>query len=523
MIHRHLIARLIGLVCLIAIVGGMTVRASTIFLPLVLKTEPTATPSSPSPFGFETNPGRITSAALQERARALGASWIRLKSVNWRDVQPQEGTPVAQWNWEALETFEQEVLAAQALGLTPIAMVFKNPDWAMEPYTHPSTGLPAYAPCGPVDEAHFGAFATFLRELAARYSQPPYNVHYWELGNEPDVDPVLTAPAPGTEGYGQQEYFGCWGRIRKKDQPDEVDPYYGGEHYGRMLTAVAPEIRQADPQARIIIGGLLLDHPVTEDPTTEGLPEKFLEGILKADPSGASFDAVGFHAYPWYSWEEGSRTDTDTHSDTWKDTWPGVTLGKIAYIHQVLAEGGAADKPLFLTEAAMILWSDPANPPADDAILPDFLQAQADHVVRQASRALSAGVQVYCWYTLHRSGWFSSGLLNADLTPRPVYTAYQQFAEQTSQRQGDPPDPPTDVSAAYDGPIEAYRFRTASAFVDVLWATDGNTIAYLNVPRSAFAAYDRDGAEKELIRTTLSTKIQDVGVSPVYVWHNGDE
>jgi hypothetical protein len=520
MTRRFLVVmRLIGLACLLALVGGVTVRASTVFLPLILKTELPGPPRPSSPFGIETNPGRIAAPALQERAQALGASWIRLKSVNWRDVQPQEGVPIEQWNWDALKTFEQEVLAARELGLIPIAIVFQNPDWAMEPYTHPVTGQPAYAPCGPVAEAHFGAFATFLRELAARYSQPPYHVHHWELGNEPDVDPVLTAPPPNAEGYGQQEHFGCWGRIHTKDNPNEIAPYYGGEHYGKMLNAVAPEIRRADPEAQIIVGGLLLDHPATEDPAAEGRPERFLEGILVADPTGASFDAIAFHAYPWYSWEQGSQVDTDAHNDTWATPWAGVTLGKVAYIRQVLATRGLEAKPLYLTEAAMILWSDPATPPTDDSLPPDFLQAQADHVVRQAARALSAGVEVYCWYTLHRSGWFSSGLLNGDLSPRPVYTAYQQLVEQTSQSLD---DTPVDVSAAYDGPVEAYRFRTDTVFVDVLWATDGNTMAYLDVPRSAFAAYSRDGAEKELIRTNLSTKVQGVGVSPLYVWHTGD-
>ena len=35
-----------------------------------------------------------------------------------------------------------------------------------------------------------------------------FDVHYWELGNEPDVDPILVNSSSG---------FGCWGDI---DDPD---------------------------------------------------------------------------------------------------------------------------------------------------------------------------------------------------------------------------------------------------------------------------------------------------------------
>ena len=62
---------------------------------------------------------------------------------------------------------------------------------------------------------------------SARYSVPPYNVHMWEIGNEPDVGSIC----------GGDSEFGCWG--------NPADAYYGGGAYGEMLKRVYPGIKQA--------------------------------------------------------------------------------------------------------------------------------------------------------------------------------------------------------------------------------------------------------------------------------------
>ena len=66
------------------------------------------------------------------------------------------------------------------------------------------------------------AFAGFMRDLVARYSVPPYNIKYWEIWNEEDVDPSLVGPTSG---------FGCWG--------DATDPYYGGGGYAEFTCVPA--------------------------------------------------------------------------------------------------------------------------------------------------------------------------------------------------------------------------------------------------------------------------------------------
>ncbi len=444
---------------------------SQVYMPIVHKTRPKTI------YGFETSPGRIANDALLQRAKELDSYWVRIKTVHWREVQPTEG---GAYDWSALETFEKELAAVNEAAMTPIVIVHQNPDWATIPNSD--------AVCAAVDESHFDDYARFFAALVARYSQPPYNVHYWELGNEPDVDPDLM-----TEML--HSHFGCWG--------DTEAPYYGGTHYGKMLQAIAPAIKQQDPQATIIIGGLLLDKPVTEDPGL-GKPELFLKGILEQD-RGNSFDAIAFHAYPWYT---SSDVDDDMDHKFWGE-YGGATLGKIAYIKNMLQEYGVS-KPLYLTEGSMLYWSDPNNPVLpDDEIPADFQQTQAAHLVRQVTRALDAGVEAYSWYTLHRSGWNYTGLLNGNNSPRPAYTAYAFYIDMIGDSR------PVQTSD-YGDMVYAYRFDQGTRIVDVVWKKTGGE-QIVDVPSDVLqAVYQLDGTTQETVDTGATQKVK-TSLMPVYI------
>ncbi len=141
-----------------------------------------------------------------------------------------------QYYYEWPEKEGQEVAVLSAYGLTPIAVIHNAPDWAQ--------ASPGSA-CGPVHPDAMVDFARFLTAAVTRYSQPPYNVHHWEIWNEPDAPLV-----PEDKGWG------CWGR------PDL--PNWGGEAYAELLRVAYPAIKAADPSATVIMGGLLLGCP--QDP-----------------------------------------------------------------------------------------------------------------------------------------------------------------------------------------------------------------------------------------------------------------
>lgn len=115
-------------------------QTSTVYLPAVMKPKPV------SMFGVETSSGMLASNSVLVRATELNPTWVRLKSVNWRFVQPQQG---GAYDWSALATFEKELVAAAQAQLTPIAIVHQNPDWATIPYQDAS-GQTVHAACGAV-------------------------------------------------------------------------------------------------------------------------------------------------------------------------------------------------------------------------------------------------------------------------------------------------------------------------------------------------------------------------------------
>lgn len=448
-------------------------ETNRLYLPLVMRAaDPILT--RPEPFGVEASPGRLASTQVRQRAGQLKSTWVRFNTVSWRDVQPTRELPVADWNWQAesMQKFEQEVKAAATLGLTPTVIVDDAPAWAT---IHETS-------CGALREDRFQDFARFMQELIKRYGKPPYNVRYWELGNEIDVDYRLVQ---------KDNLFGCWG-VKE-------DAYYGGEHYGRMLNVVTPAMKRVDPNAQVLIGGLLLNSPNTTDPGS-GRPELFLEGILRAG-AGANFDFVPFHAYPPY---QGRMFDSDLQDTRWADRG-GMTLGKASFLRETMQRYGV-EKPLMLNEAGLLYYGD------QNAVPDDFLQTQADYIVRLFARSLSVDIKAVMWYTLNGPGWRNSGLLDQQQQPRPVFVAYQQLIRQAQQAIDT-----REVSAEYGSGIEAYRFRKFSRNVDVLWSQNGAARQF-TVPTGSFlAAYTRDGAKLEPVSQSDQVLRFEVGSSPVYI------
>jgi hypothetical protein len=246
-----------------------------------------------------------------------------------------------------------------------------------------------------------------------------------------------------------------------------------------------------------------LDKPVTTEPGL-GNPELFLKGILEED-RGNSFDIIAFHAYPWYTSPD---KDDDLEHQYWAD-YGGATLGKIAYINNMLAAYGIS-KSLFLTEGSMLYWSDPNSPTLPDSEIPaEFLQAQAAHLVRQLTRSLSMGVEAYSWYTLHKSGWFYTGMLNGDLSPRPVYTAYAFYIDMIGESR------PVQTND-YGDMVFAYRFDQGSRIVDVVWKQTGGT-QVVDVPSDKLqAVYGLDGTTHSTVDTGATHKVETT-LTPVYI------
>jgi hypothetical protein len=404
-----------------------------------------------------------------------GITWTRRNSLLWHLVEPVKGDR----NWLAVESLESELIEASALGLKTILIVRGTPDWAQK--------VPGYN-CGPVREDQLITMGDFIYDAVRRYSQPPYNIEYWELGNEPDVNVLSAKP---------NMQYGCWG--------DDSDVNFGGGYYAEMLKVVYPRIKSADPQAQVLIGGLLLDcDPVTPPEVQAGSgqykdckPATFLEGVL-SNGGGEFFDGVAFHAYDYYLGNEGQYGNYNWHS-SWDVTGP-VLNAKVNYLRDLLERYGNDDKYLLNSEGALICGSTGKEPACTTE---SFNMTKASYLVQSYTTARALGLLANIWYDLN--GWRGSGLVDNEGNPKPAFNA---LIFNTSIMKG--ADYVAEIQD-YEG-VVGFSFESTDSVIWLMWSSDGlNNIIKPDTPPDRL--YDLFGSE-----SSGYTEIS-IGYSPIYlVW-----
>lgn len=438
--------------------------------------EPTATfvpePAAPMHGVFIKDFVPVAEDDLLQQTRV---KWARFDKFHWDVIEPAN-IAASEYDWSVVDV--EGLRVASENGVEVIATILFTPEWAQK--------YPGIA-CGPIAEGALGEFADFMQALVSRYSQPPYNVKYWELGNEPDVDHNGVPPRIG---------FGCWGEVD--------DAYYGGGYYAEMLKVVYPSIKAADPQAQVLIGGLLLDcDPVNPPETQPGSGElkncassKFLEGIL-TNGGGDYFDGVSFHAYDYYAATPGKYSNSNWHG-AWDTSGP-VLIPKTRFIRSVLGSYGYNGKFLVNSEVALICGRDGKE---DYCQAEEFELTKAYYLAQSFAAARAEGLRANIWYSL--KGWRGSHLVDEELQPGPAYQAYSFSADLLND-------------AAYAGDITAfpgvrgYQFVKDEARIWLLWALDDATHA-VHLDEQPSAIYDVMG------KAFPTSQDINVTVAPVYVY-----
>lgn len=413
--------------------GEHALAETTVYLPIIYRSYPYQ-----SIFGVETQD--MDSYTIDVSAK-VGAYWLRMPPFSWAAIEPVRTSPPT-YHWETVN--EAALRQANLSGMKVIATIRLTPTWAQK--------VPG-SYCGPVAPEALDEFAEFLANLVRRYSAFPYNVQYWEIGNEVDVHPGLVAP---------DSIFGCWG--------DYYDAYYGGGYYAEMLKVVYPAIKAVDPQAQVMVGGLLVICDPTNPGTNDCNPANFLEGILKA--GGAPyFDIVSFHAFAFYMYGK-----IFENLPTWGPRG-GNVMGKVNFLYEVMARYGV-NKPLMMTEASLLCIEDQpeCNPIGDD-----FKNAQADYVAMLYTRTWNANLLGTIWYQMEMPGWRSSGLYG-----KPAFDAYQFLAKELKGARLIRP-----LDQLYAG-VAGFEFMRDDTRIWVLWAPD-RTDHWINLPPSLHKVYDRVG------------------------------
>jgi hypothetical protein len=401
--------------------------------------------------------------------------WMRSNQIFWDEIEPQRTDPPT-YDWSVVD--EAALANTGSSGMRTILVVQYAPGWAQR--FSPSA-------CGPISEDALERFGQFMNALVSRYSQPPYNVHFWELGNEPDV---------AREDVQPRSIFGCWG--------DKNDPYFGGGYYGEMLRAIYPQVKAADPESQVIVGGLLLDCDPVDPPEREPgvlrncIPAQFLEGIL-LNGGGDFFDGVSFHSYDFYLSELGKYANGNWHS-SWDTTGPSL-IAKTRFLQDVLAKYGYEEKLLMNTEMALICGRDGTEPECQTE---DYQTTKAYYIAQAAITGMAVGLDANTWYSLY--GWRGSALINRELQPSPAFQSLLATSEHL--------DRSIFVGELADFPgIQVYEFEKDGNRNWLLWSEDGaaHSVSLPEMPASIRDVFGEELAASQEITITMA---------PVYIQWN---
>jgi hypothetical protein len=291
--------------------------------------------------------------------KALGAHWVRMFAT-WPDLEPSRGVYSTSW----LTSYEQ-AFSALAPGTKVILDVVGSPSWetgSTDEHTPPAN---------PND------YAALLGMLAQRFG---HRVSAYEIWNEED-SPSWWTGAPNPAAYTQ------------------------------LLKAAYPAIKDADPSATVVLGGLT------------GNDYQFLEGVYAAGGKG-SFDAVGVHTdtacnvlspYEYLRGTDGRLVD---------DSF-------LAYreVHAVMVANGD-EKPIWMTEMS---WRTTEATCSEGAFAGQKAEGVSEQqqatYLRQAYNCLAQDpyVQVALWFAMQDEGAAVSGLVRANGSRKPSFAAMHAY------------------------------------------------------------------------------------------------
>ncbi len=300
--------------------------------------------------------------------RDAGVTWVRV-NVSWSGGEPNtKGTLNQGW----LADIDYAVTQARAAGIQVLMPIADGvPYWASaDPakYTD-STGNhwnKLWKPTNPAD------YADFVRGVVNRYKN--LGVHTYEVWNEPN-------------------YARFW-----PSGPSPAD-------YTQLLAAAAPAIRQADPSATVILGGLSKGDYV------------YLDGLYRAG-AAPYFDAVAIHPYtgavdPTWCWNQAGTT---------KLAWDAFC--SIEEVRRTMVAYGDSAKSIWLTEFG---WSTTTGTYGVSEA------TQADYFTKAMTKLQSYPyVKAALWYNFRNTYWLRDdpaqwganlGMIRTNFTTKPVYAA----------------------------------------------------------------------------------------------------
>jgi polysaccharide biosynthesis protein PslG len=219
----------------------------------------------------------------------MGGGRVGTLRINlaWGSVQ---SGPDSAYDWSH---YDSVIAGAAKNGIRVLATVYSSPDWA-EP-------TPEYPPLG----RRLSQFQDFVRAAVGRYGSngsfwrehpdtPKLPVTQWQVWNEPN-SPLFWKPSPDPHGYLE------------------------------LLRGFDTAARSADPQARIVLGGLF--------PTPRGgITMTGFMSALYRDHAQDLFDAAAIHPYAANPQQALARTgDLRAVMDRFDDEEGGIWISEVGW------------------------------------------------------------------------------------------------------------------------------------------------------------------------------------------------
>ena len=286
-------------------------------------------------------------AAMQD----AGVAWVRTDFA-WLGVEPVQGT----WNFAGLD---KAVATAEASGVEVLGLLGSSPPWANggNEWNWPPTDIDAWR--------------NYVSTVVSRYAG---RVAAWEIWNEENIHQF-------------------W-----QPEPDSTA-------YVNLLAAASAEIRDADPGATIVMGGVA------------GLGSTYLHECL--DLGAADYiDAIAYHPYAETIGVEGQPEEDLLRPKE------GLCRLIVDFVHNLVAQHTTKDLEIWLTELG---WTTCAEtPPGVDE------NTQAAYMLRTFINYATTDVDRVIWYNLRDTmlnDWDYYGLMDFAFNPRPSLGYYSTFSD----------------------------------------------------------------------------------------------
>ncbi|HYD84806.1 MAG TPA: hypothetical protein VEA63_12160, partial [Opitutus sp.] len=407
-------------------------------------------------------------AELLGLAKQAGVTWHRDWSLKWQHIEPSKG----EYRWDVSDP---QVDRVTTQGLNLMAMIpFPSTEWNS---TAPDLATirkhsPRHGGGGQGDDQELlvrarwawlpadpGELSEFVAKAVSRYRD---RIQVWEFLNEA----LFTLYSLPSENV-----------LKTKELKS-----YKEEDYFQLLRQTAPAIRAANPNARIMGGGMF--------PGDRSALEMVKLGLLDY------IDILGVHDYP----SAAARTGGEVKA-------PEALLSSMAILIETMrAHGGP--KPLWMTEFSYFgsddLPRDPWIPIEGLWSEPQLLSEKqvADYVIRYVTIFLGRyGEKIFlhsgCTGSVNRPG--TESCLFADGAVRKVYPALAVFTELLGAK-------PEFVGDRINEGGYAFAFETGEESLVVLW--DPEEKAEVRVPRGIVC--------RDLMGRTIKSSSIRLGASPVY-------